>query len=122
MYNIRIKIKEMIDMAKKPIKNAAINVRLSTEDKKRFTEEARGCKMRLSEYVLHILRNKQVTVIEHGEEIAKAMYELNNTLNKCLRYPNIPVNKTREIVANGIIKLNSYMEKVQGEYNVDSKI
>ena len=109
-------------MARKPIKNAAINVRLSTEDKKRFTEEARGCKMRLSEYVLHILRNKQVTVIEHGEEIAKAMYELNNTLNKCLRYPNIPVNKTREIVANGIIKLNSYMEKVQGEYNVDSKI
>ena len=71
---------------------------------------------------LRILRNKQVTVIEHGEEIAKAMYELNNTLNKCLRYPNIPVNKTREIVANGIIKLNSYMEKVQGEYNVDSKI
>ena len=109
-------------MAKKPIKNAVINVRLSTEDKKRFTEEARGCNMRLSEYVLHLLRNKQVTVIEHGEEIAKAMYELNNTLNKCLQYPNIPVNKTREIVANGIIKLNSYMEKVQGEYNVDSKI
>lgn len=109
-------------MAKKPIKNAAINIRLSTEDKKKFKEEARGCNMKLSEYVLNLLKNKQVTVIEHGEEIAKAMYELNNTLNKCLKYPNIPVNKTREIVANGIIKLNSYMEKVQGEYNVDSKI
>ena len=122
MYNIRKKKKKVIDMSKKVIKNAAINVRLSTEDKKRFTEEARGCNMRLSEYVLHLLKNKQVTVIEHGEEIAKAMYELNNTFNKCLRYPNIPVNKTREIVANGIIKLNSYMEKVQGDYNVDSKI
>ena len=109
-------------MAKKAIKNAAINVRLSTEDKKKFTEEARGCNMKLSEYVLNLLKNKQVTVIEHGEEIAKAMYELNNTMNKCLSYPNIPVNKTREILTNGIIKLNSCMEKVQGEYNVDSKI
>ena len=109
-------------MAKKPIKNATINVRLSTEDKKKFTEEARECNMRLSEYVLHLLRNKQVTVIEHGEEIAHAMYELNSTLNKCLRYPNIPVNKTREILMNGIIKLNSCMEKVQGEYNVNSEI
>lgn len=109
-------------MAKRPIKNAAINVRLSTEDKKKFTEEARGCNMRLSEYVLHLLKNKQVTVIEHGEEIAQAMYELNNTLNKCLKYPNIPVNKTREIISNGILKLNSCMEKVQGEHNVDSKI
>ena len=50
------------------------------------------------------------------------MYDLNNTLNKCLKYPNIPVNKTREMLTNGILKLNSYMEKVQGEYNVDSKI
>ena len=61
-------------------------------------------------------------MIEHGEEIAQAMYELNNTMNKCLSYPNIPVNKTREILTNGIIKLNSCMEKVQGEYDVDSKI
>lgn len=109
-------------MAKKAIKNASINVRLSTEDKKKFTEEARGCNMKLSEYVLYLLRNKQVTVIEHGEEIAQAMYELNNTMNKCLSYPNIPVNKTREILTNGIIKLNSCIEKVQGEHNVDSKI
>ena len=109
-------------MAKKPIKNAAINIRLSTEDKKRFTEEARECNMNLSEYVLYLLKNKQVTVIEHGEEIAQAMYDLNNTLNKCLKYPNIPVNKTRELLTNGILKLNSCMEKVQGEYNVDSKI
>lgn len=101
----------MIDVFKKEKKDTVINVRVSTEQKKRYAEEARECNMRLSEYVLHLLQNKKVTVIEHGREIAQAMYDLNNTLNKCLQYPNIPVNKTREILSNGIIKLNEYIER-----------
>ena len=98
-------------MFKKEKKDTAINIRLTREQKKGYTEEARECNMRLSEYVLHLLKNKKVTVIEHGREIAQAMYELNNTLNKCLQYPNIPVNRTREILSNGIIKLNEYIER-----------
>lgn len=98
-------------MLKKGKKDKVINVRVSAEQKKRYTEEARLCNMKLSEYILHVLQNKEVTVIEHGREIAQAMYELNNTLNKYLQYPNISVSKTRETLSNGITRLSECIER-----------
>lgn len=57
-------------------KDTAINVRLSTSQKKKYMEEAKLCNMTLSNYVLHILQNKKITVIKNGEKIAQAMYTL----------------------------------------------
>lgn len=98
-------------MTKKMLKDTAINVRLTTEQKERFTAEARLCNMKLSEYVLHLLQNKRVTVIENGFEIAHAIYDLNNTLDKCMKCPNIPITKTQEALSKSILKLNSCFEK-----------
>lgn len=98
-------------MPKKMLKDTAINVRMTKEQKKQFTAEARLCNMKLSEYVLHLLQNKRVTVIENGSEIAHAIYDLNNTLGKCMRYPNISLTKTQEALSESILKLNSCFEK-----------
>ena len=98
-------------MSKKMLKDTAINVRLTTEQKERYSEEAKLCNMKLSEYVLYLLQNKKVTVIENGSEIAQAMYDLNNTLSDCVKYPNIPVSKTQESLSRSILKLNSCFEK-----------
>ncbi len=97
-------------MPKKTLKDTAINVRLTTEQKERLTEEARLCNMKLSEYVLHLLQNKRVTIIENGSEIAHAIYDLNNTLDRCMKYPNIPLSKTQKALSESILKLNSCFE------------
>ena len=55
---------------KKKLKDTAINVRLSTADKQKHTEKAKLCNMTLSKYILHLLHNKKITVIEDGSEIA----------------------------------------------------
>ena len=47
-------------MSKKILKDTAINVRLTTEQKERYSEEAKLCNMKLSEYVLYLLQNKRV--------------------------------------------------------------
>lgn len=98
-------------MSKKMLKDTAINVRLTTEQKERYSEEAKLCNMKLSEYVLYLLQNKRVTVIENGSEIAHAIYDLNNTLNECFKYPNIPISETQESLSRSILKLNSCFEK-----------
>ena len=99
-------------MPKKILKDTSINVRLTKEQKERFTKEARLCNMRLSEYVLHLLQNKRVTVIENGSEIAHAIYDLNNTLDKCMKYPNISLSKTQEALSQNILKLTSCFEEM----------
>lgn len=109
-------------MSKKMLKDTAINVRLTTEQKERYSEEAKLCNMKLSEYVLYLLQNKRVTVIENGSEIAHAIYDLNKTLNECINHPNIPISKTKKALSAGILKLNSCLEGMQGEVNVNSAL
>ena len=46
---------------KKKLKDTAINVRLSTADKQKYTEEAKLCNMTLSKYVLHLLHIELLT-------------------------------------------------------------
>ena len=103
-------------------KDTAMNVRLSTSQKKKYMEEARACNMTLSNYVLHILQNKKVTVIKNGSEIAQAMYDLNNTLNQCLKCPEMSLESARMAVTNSVGRLNNCMEKMQGDCNVNTKI
>ena len=97
---------------KKKLKDTAINVRLSTADKQKYTEEAKLCNMTLSKYVLHLLHNKKVTVIENGSEIAKAMYDLSETLNKCVKNPKISVEGAQLAVSDSVNQLKLCMEGV----------
>ena len=106
----------------KNVKDTSINVRLSTTQKKKFAEEAKSCNMKLSEYVLHLLENRTITVIENGSEIAKAMYKLNDTLNHCMNYPHIPTERAREAVTNSIMRLNACIGSTGGDYNVYTTI
>ena len=97
---------------KKRLKDTAINVRLTTADKQKYTEEAKLCNMTLSKYVLHLLQNKKITVIENGAEIAKAMYDLSETLNQCVKNPKISVEGAQLAVSNSINQLKLSMEGV----------
>lgn len=93
-------------------KSMAINVRISADEKQKYMEEARACNMTLSNYVLHILQNKKVTIIPNGEKIAKAMYDLNETLNKCMNNNQISVEEARSSVAKSVRRLKTRMEGV----------
>lgn len=94
------------------MKNTAINVRISEDEKQKYLEEARACNMTLSNYVLHILQNKKVTIIPNGAEIARAMYDLNETLNQCMNDTQISVEEARASVAKSVKKLTTRMEGV----------
>ena len=94
------------------MKNTAINVRISADEKQKYMEEARACNMTLSNYVLHILQNKKVTIIPNGEKIAKAMYDLNETLNKCMNDTQISVEEARSSVEKSVRRLRTRMEGV----------
>ncbi len=96
-------------------KNVNINIRVSKEDKIKYAQEAEKLGMNLSKYILHLLEHKQVRVLEGGKELAQAIYNLNNTLNKSISYPSISVNKIREAVSNDVDKINKFMK---GEWDV----
>ena len=93
-------------------KETAINVRISKDEKQKYMEEAQACNMTLSNYVLHILENKKITVIEKGSEIAQAMYDLNETLKKCMNDTKISVEEAQLSVSKSVRKLKERMEGV----------
>lgn len=103
-------------------KDSAINVRLPTSQKKKYMEEAKLCNMTLSNYVLHVLQNKKVTIIKNGGEIARAMYDLSSTLNQCLKCAEIPVDIVQVAVTDSVNKLNDCMATMTGEEDVNIKI
>ncbi len=59
---------------KKNLKTDIINIRINAKEKQQFMMEAKQYGMTFSEYVLHILRHKQLNVIEGGRELAEALY------------------------------------------------
>ncbi len=93
-------------------KDTVINVRISTDEKQKYIEEAKACNMTLSNYVLHILKNKKITVIEDGSKIAQAMYDLNESLKKCMNDTKISVEEARLSVAKSVSRLKTCMEGV----------
>ena len=97
---------------KSALKDTALSIRLTTAQKQKYADEAKTCNMTLSNYVLHILQNKKVTFIENGAEIANAMYDLNETLNKCINNPKVSAEEVRPAVDNSVSKLKARMEEV----------
>ena len=106
---------------RKPAKNSNINIRISDADKLKYAQEAKNLGMDLSKYIIHLLEHKEVRIIEGGKELAHAIYDLNNMLNKCVDYPSIPVTKIREAVSNDVERLNNFIMR-EREAGVDTKI
>lgn len=97
---------------RKPVKNkkdSFITLRVSTAEKERYVKEADGVGMGLSEYVLYLLRHGKIHTIEGGTEIAQAMYSLNDTLNKCVLYPHIPVQRINASIAKDLTRMNDFL-------------
>ena len=61
-------------MSKKMLKDSAINVRLTTEQKKRLRRQ--GYVILSCRNVLYVLQNKRVTVIKNGSEIALMIFTI----------------------------------------------
>lgn len=106
---------------RKTAKNSNINIRISNEDKLKYVQEAKNLGMDLSKYIMYLLAHKEVRIIEGGKELAHALYDLNNTLNKCVNSPSIPVTKIREAVSNDVKRLNNFIMR-EREVGVDTKI
>lgn len=90
-------------------KDSFITLRVSAKEKDKYVNEADGLGMGLSEYVLYLLRHGKINVIEGGSEIAQAMYSLNDTLNKCVLYPNIPVQRINASIAKNLSRMNDFL-------------
>lgn len=94
---------------KKKTKDSFITVRISSAEKDIYLNEAENLGMGLSEFVLYLLRHRKINVIEGGSEIAHAMYNLNDTLNKCARYPQIPVQNINRSISEDLNRINNFL-------------
>ncbi len=94
---------------KKKTKDSFITVRISSAEKDIYLNEAENLGMGLSEFVLYLLRHRKINVIEGGSEIAHAMYNLNDTLNKCARYPQIPVQNINRSISENLNRINNFL-------------
>lgn len=101
-------------------KNTIINIRIPKVEKEQYVNEAKKYGMNLSELVLNSLRCRKLNIIKDGGEIAKAMYELNNTLNNCKNL-NVSVENIRKSISNCVGKMNNFLCEI-GEENVNTKI
>ena len=88
----------MSKYAKKPRKDNLLRIRISEEEKQQYITEAECMGMSLSQYVLHLLRHKQVNRIEGGVELAREIYEINRSLDQIAGNHAVPVQELRDAV------------------------
>lgn len=88
---MRPKRKESI----KVVKNDVMSIRVTKEDKSKYSTEAQSYGMNLSEYVIYLLNHKAVNIVAGGSEIAKAMYDLNCTLSRFEAESNVSADELR---------------------------
>ena len=94
---------------KNKLKDSFITVRISSAEKNTYLTEAEDLGMGLSEFVLYLLRHRKINVIEGGSEIAQAMYNLNDTLNKCALYPQIPIQNIKRSISEDLNHMNNFL-------------
>lgn len=96
-------------------KDTFINVRVTANEKEKYLTEANKLGMTLSEFMLYLLRHRKINMIEGGAEIAKAMYSLNDTLNKCVLYPHIPVKNIEQSISTDLNRMNKFLNSDREE-------
>ena len=108
---MRPRKKESIKVAKDEV----ITVRVSKEDKAKYSAEAENYGMNLSKYILHLLNHKKVNVIKGGAEIICAIYDLNCTISKYDLREDISVEELKNAMTTCIENMNRFYEHVQGD-------
>lgn len=106
---------------KKSRKTDIINLRVSPEEKQKFSADAKNLGLNLSEYVLHLLRHGEIRKIEGGTELAREVHHLNCKLNDFEKYPFVPVQELRDAVSNGIRNIMD-SAKQGGAFHVNHEI
>ena len=99
----------------KAVKNDVMSIRVTKEDKAKYLTEAAGYGMNLSEYVIYLLKHKAVNIVAGGSEIAKAMYDLNCTLNKSEADSEVSVDELRDSISMCVSKMNDFYENLGGK-------
>ena len=97
----------------KSVKNDVMTVRVSKEDKVKYSAEAESYGMNLSEYILYLLNHREVKVIEGGANIANAMYDLNCTMSKYRASDEVPVSELKNAMTTCIEEMNRYCENLK---------
>ena len=97
----------------KGVKNDVITVRVSEQDKARYSAEAQNYGMNLSEYILYVLNHKTIKVIEGGVNIANAMYDLNCTMSKYHKSEEVPVEELKNAMTTCVDKMNRFCENLK---------
>ena len=98
----------------KVAKDSRIIIRVSQADKERYEKEAKQYGMTTSKYSLYSVDNKAINVVEGGTEIARAMYDLNCTLNKNEACEDVSTDELRRALTTCVDKLNRFCENLQG--------
>lgn len=106
---------------KKQIKNSILNIRVSEEQKEKIKLKADSLNMSLSKFILETLENGSINIIEGGQELAEAIYDLNKTLNKFEKCPTVYEREIRDVVTNAVGRITRIIES-KGEKNVNIKI
>ena len=97
----------------KTTKDSVITIRVSQADKERYEAEAKHFGMSTSKYILYLVDNKAINVVEGGAEIVRAMYELNCVLSKNEAREDISTDELRRALTTCVDKLNRFCENLQ---------
>ncbi len=93
-------------------KKEVINFRVSEEEKRMIKSEADELGLDISKYLLHLVKNKNIVVVEGGRELAMEIYELNLKLNRLEKYPFVDVQELRNLMSEGISKITKVEEGI----------
>ena len=105
---MRPRRKESIKVAK----NDVMSVRVSKEDKTKYSAEAEQYGMNLSEYILYLLNHKEVNVVEGSSELVQAIYDLNCTLEKYGSSSDVSIDELRNLISGCVDKMNRFYERL----------
>ena len=98
----------------KTTKDSVITIRVSQADKERYEAEAKSYGMNTSKYILYSVDHKAIPVVEGGTELARAMYDLNCTLNKYEARDGVSSEELRKALATCVDRLNRFCGNLQG--------
>ena len=95
-------------------KDSVITIRVSQADKERYEAEAKSYGMTTSKYILFSVDHKAIPIVEGGTDLARAMYDLNCTLNKYEARDGVSSEELRRALASCVDRLNHFCENFQG--------
>lgn len=98
--------------SRKIAKDDVMTIRVSKEDKAKYSAEAISHGMNLSEYVLYLLRHKEINVIECGSEIVQAIYDLNCTMSRYGNSEEISIEELKNAISSCVNKMNNFYERL----------